>query len=114
MDIGRGGKCGKPDINGGIDGIHIKASGNVNRKIRREVPAAAKRYRVELLSEINTGWETHGKNLNNDDNRTKLGGRNETTPQKRGRPGGRKGKKAKTSSDVHHRSRVRNDSQRRA
>ena len=34
-----------------IDGTHIKASANLNKKIKQEVPVAAKRYREELLAE---------------------------------------------------------------
>ena len=44
-----------------IDGTHIKASANLNKKIKQEVPAAAKRYRDELLAEINADREIHGK-----------------------------------------------------
>ena len=44
-----------------IDGTHIKASANLNKKIKQEVPAAAKRYRDELLAEINADREAHGK-----------------------------------------------------
>ena len=44
-----------------IDGTHIKASANLNKKIKQEVPAAAKRYRAELLAEINADREAHGK-----------------------------------------------------
>ena len=36
-----------------VDGTHIKASANLNKKIRQEVPAAAKRYQGELLAEVN-------------------------------------------------------------
>ena len=47
-----------------IDGTHIKASANLNRKIRQEVPAAAKRYQEELMAEINADrercpWRSH-------------------------------------------------------
>ena len=44
-----------------IDGTHIKASANLNKKIKQEVPVAAKRYRAELLAEINADREAHGK-----------------------------------------------------
>lgn len=39
----------------------IKVSANVNKKIKQEIPAAAKRYRDELLAEIKTDREVHGK-----------------------------------------------------
>ena len=50
-----------------IDGTHIKASANLNKKIKQEVPVAAKRYRDELLAEINADRETHGKKPFDDD-----------------------------------------------
>ena len=45
----------------------IKASANLNKKIKQEVPAAAKRYRDELLAEINADREAHGKKPFDDD-----------------------------------------------
>ena len=51
-----------------IDGTHIKASANLNRKIKQEVPVAAKRYQEELMAEVNADREAHGKKpLDNDD-----------------------------------------------
>ncbi len=50
-----------------IDGTHIKASANLNKKIKQEVPAAAKRYRDELLAEIDADREAHGKKPFDDD-----------------------------------------------
>ncbi len=44
-----------------MDGTHIKASANLNKKIKQEVPAAAKRYQEELLAEINADREAHEK-----------------------------------------------------
>ena len=59
-----------------IDGTHIKANANTKKKIKEEVPIAAKRYADELLEEINEDREAHGKkpfstdedNDNNDNN----------------------------------------------
>ena len=51
-----------------IDGTHIKANANINKKIREEVPAAAKRYRDELMAEVNADREAHGKKPFDDDN----------------------------------------------
>jgi len=51
-----------------IDGTHIKASANLNKKIKQEVPVAAKRYQKELLAEINADREAHGKKPFDDDN----------------------------------------------
>lgn len=44
-----------------IDCTQIKVSASPNKKIKQEVPTAAKRYRDELLAEINTDWEAHRK-----------------------------------------------------
>lgn len=44
-----------------IDGTHIKANANKNKKIKEQVPVAAKRYSDELLEEINADREAHGK-----------------------------------------------------
>lgn len=44
-----------------IDGTHIKANANVNKKIKKQVPAAAARYREELMDEVNKDREEHGK-----------------------------------------------------
>lgn len=44
-----------------IDGTHIKANANTKKKIKEEVPVAAKRYAEELLEEINADRESHGK-----------------------------------------------------
>ena len=52
-----------------IDGTHIKASANLKKKIRQEVPVAAKRYREELLEEINADREAHGKKPLDDDDK---------------------------------------------
>ena len=50
-----------------IDGTHIKASANLNKKIKQEVSVAAAQYREELLAEINADRETHGKKPFDDD-----------------------------------------------
>ena len=50
-----------------VDGTHIKASASLNKKIRQEVPVAAKRYQEELLAEINADREAHGKKPFDDD-----------------------------------------------
>lgn len=44
-----------------IDGTHIKANANVNKRIRKVVPVAAARYREELLEEVNDDRQAHGK-----------------------------------------------------
>lgn len=50
-----------------IDGTHIKASANLNKKIKQEVPVAVRRYRDELLAEINVDREGHRKKPSDDD-----------------------------------------------
>ena len=51
-----------------IDGTHIKANANINKKIRKKVPVAAARYREELMAEVNADREAHGKKPFDDDN----------------------------------------------
>ena len=77
-----------------IDGTHIKASANLNKKMKQEVPAAAKRYQEELLAEV-TGRLMEKSHWMMKMNHPKLEGRNRTTPQKRSRPGGRKRQKSR-------------------
>lgn len=50
-----------------IDGTHIKANANIHKKIKKAVPAAAARYKDELMKEINADRETHGKKPFDDD-----------------------------------------------
>lgn len=50
-----------------IDGTHIKANASLKKKIKQEVPVAAKRYQEELLAEVNADREAHGKKPFNDD-----------------------------------------------
>jgi len=52
-----------------IDGTHIKANANPNKKIQEKVPIAAKRYAEELMEEINTDREEHGKKPFDDDSK---------------------------------------------
>ena len=44
-----------------IDGTHIKANANTKKRIKEEVPVAAKRYAKELMREINEDREVHDK-----------------------------------------------------
>lgn len=50
-----------------IDGTHIKANANLKKKIKKEVPKAARRYEKELRKEINEDREEHGKKPFSDD-----------------------------------------------
>ena len=66
-----------------IDGTHIKANANINKKIKQEVPAAAKRYRDELMAEINADREAHGKKPFDDDDPPKGIKRRDNTSRKK-------------------------------
>ena len=44
-----------------IDGTHIKANANINRKIKKAIPAAARTYEEQLMKEINEDRQAHGK-----------------------------------------------------
>jgi transposase len=44
-----------------VDGTHIKANANINKKVKKAVPQAAKRYASELMEEVNADREGHGK-----------------------------------------------------
>lgn len=50
-----------------IDGTHIKASANTKKKAKKSVPKQTKRYAKDLLKEINTDREAHGKKPFDDD-----------------------------------------------
>ena len=81
-----------------IDGTHIKASANLNKKIKREVLAAAKRYQEELLAEVNADREAHGKKpLDDEDEPPKAGGKKQDNTSKKKRTRRKKAaKKQKT------------------
>ena len=44
-----------------MDGTHIKASANLKKQIKKEVPKEAKRYAGALMKEVNADREEHGK-----------------------------------------------------
>ena len=44
-----------------IDGTHIKANANTKKQIKEQVPAASKHYAKELMTEVNSDKEAHGK-----------------------------------------------------
>ena len=67
-----------------IDGTHIKASANLKKKMKQEVPAAAKRYQEELLAEVNADREAHGKKpLDDEDEPPKAGGKKQDNTSKK-------------------------------
>ena len=71
-----------------IDGTHIKASANLNKKIKQEIPEAAKRYQEELMVEINADREAHGKKpFDDESDPPKAGGkkRDNTSKKKQAR-----------------------------
>lgn len=51
-----------------IDGTHIKANANFKKKIKEEIPIAAKVYSEQLINEINEDRESHGKKRFEDSN----------------------------------------------
>ena len=69
-DIGGGGNGGSTDSGCGIfiDGACIKASANLKKKMKQEVPAAAKSCMEDLLAEVSADRGGHGKNPLNDGN----------------------------------------------
>ena len=44
-----------------VDGTHIKANANMHKAVKRAIPGAAKEYEKQLMEEINTDREAHGK-----------------------------------------------------
>ena len=50
-----------------IDGTHIKANANINKKMKQKIPEAARIYEKQLREEINADREAHGKKPFDDD-----------------------------------------------
>lgn len=50
-----------------VDSTHIKASANLKKQIKKEVPKEAKRYAGALMKEVNADREEHGKKSFEDD-----------------------------------------------
>ena len=55
-----------------VDGTHIKANANLKKRVKKEIPVAAKRYQEQLDAEIEADRAAHGKKPlkkkdNNDD-----------------------------------------------
>ena len=50
-----------------IDGTHIKANVNTKKKVKAEIPVAARHYAKELMEEVNADREAHGKKPFDDD-----------------------------------------------
>ena len=86
-----------------IDGTHIKASANLNKKIKQEAPTAAKRYRDELLAEINADREAHGKKpFDDDDDPPKPAGKKRDNTSKKEAGAAEEGR-LQNSDKKHHR-----------
>ncbi len=66
-----------------IDGTHIKANANPNKKIQQEVPIAAKRYAAELTEELNIDREEHGKKPFDDEIPKSSGKKKDNTSKKK-------------------------------
>ncbi len=80
-----------------IDGTHIKANANTKKRVKEEVPAAAKHYAKELMEEINADREAHGKKPFDEDDETLRRQRRRSEriiPPKRNWPAGRKRRSA--------------------
>jgi len=50
-----------------IDGTHIKANANFKKRIKEQIPEAAKIYSKQLIEEVNKDREAHGKEPFDDD-----------------------------------------------
>ena len=61
-----------------VDGTHIKASANLKRQAKKDVPKQAKRYTKELFDEVNKDREEHGKKPFSDDDDKNPPGKKET------------------------------------
>lgn len=68
-----------------VDGTHMKANANLHKKIKQEVPQAAKRYASELMKEVNADREAHGKEPfdNDTDDSTKPKKKRDNTSRKK-------------------------------
>ena len=44
-----------------VDGTHIKANANLKKRVKKEIPVAAKRYQEQLDAEIEADRAAHGK-----------------------------------------------------
>ena len=44
-----------------LDSTHIKANANINKKIKKAIPSAARTYEKQLIEEINEDRKVHGK-----------------------------------------------------
>ena len=50
-----------------VDGTHIKANANTKKQVKVQIPAASKHYAKELMEEVNTDRQAHGKKPFDDD-----------------------------------------------
>ena len=56
-----------------VDGTHIKASANLKKQVKKEIPKAARAYEKELREEVNKDREAHGKKPFDDDDDPPMG-----------------------------------------
>ena len=74
-----------------IDGTHIKANANTRKQVKVQIPAASRHYAKELMEEVNTDREAHGKKPFAAMTLLRLRQRSEgTIPPKRSWPGRRR------------------------
>lgn len=66
-----------------IDATHIKANANNKKKIEAEIPITSKRYAKELMKEINSDREEHGKKPFDDDDNDKPSKPDKNTSKKK-------------------------------
>ena len=50
-----------------IDATHVKASANVNKKVKKEILRRARTYEKQLMEEVNADRVAHGKKPFDDD-----------------------------------------------
>lgn len=79
-----------------IDGTHIKANANTQKKLKSEIPAASKRYAKELMDEVNADREAHGKDPFDDDPPKPAGKKRDNTSKKKQVRRKKEAKKTKT------------------
>lgn len=66
-----------------IEGTHIRANANTKKRVKTVLPEASKRYARELMEEVNTDREAHGKRPFDDDPPKSGGKRRDNTSKKK-------------------------------
>lgn len=68
-----------------IDGTHIKANANTKKQVKEQIPVASKCYAQQLMDEVNTDREAHGKKPFNDDDAPPKKRKDNTSKKKQAR-----------------------------